>query len=465
VKTSFIARVGRGIGGQSFLRVAVFVYQFAVVPIYIATWGLGVYGQWLTVTAIASFISFGNFGLSSAASVEVIRSASRGDYQRARSVFSSSMVMIALVMLPLFACLTAAFLLLSSHVRADTGSIGRIASTVIFIATEVQCLINIARGLYASAIVSTGRYGLSNLISGMVRMLELVMVAIGVSVLHGSPVVVAGILTATALLDLGTHIGFAARLAPWAGCNPRTFDRSLAAGLAAPSLGNALLNIGVNGLTVQGPRVVLSTVLGPASVAVYSVFVTAVRTADTINGMMAAVMQAEFARRADSEGRHKTLQLLLAGGRLSFLGYLLMSLGILLAGPALFRLWTHGAIQFQYTIAIPLLVGTLFAQIGKMPMSYLMGMNTILAAAIGVLIGAAAGLLAGGGLLWLLGTPGMATGYAIGEGIGMIVALRSVGRAFDRSATSLARSQMNVAPLLRQLGAIIRAGRTIPARG
>jgi O-antigen/teichoic acid export membrane protein len=453
---SVLGRIGRGIGGQSFLRASVFMYQFAVVPIYIAAWGLGVYGQWLTITAIAAFISFGDFGLTTAASVEVMRAAGTGDHRRAQDVFGSSMAMIALVMLPIFVCLTGAFLILSVSIRPGTASMPPTTSTAIFVATELQFLINLARGMYATAIVATGRYGLTNLISGTVRMVELMMVAIGVAVLHGPPLLVAGILTTTALLDLGAHIWCSRRLAPWATCKRFTLDLSLARRLAAPSLGNALLNIGVNGLTVQGPRLILSAMLGPASVAIYSVFVTAIRTIDTINGMMAAVMQAEFARRAASDGRQKTWQLVLAGGRLSFFGYLLMSAGILLAGPGLFGLWTHGTIPFRYALALPLLVGTLFTQIAKLPMSYLMGMNAVLSPAIGVLIGTAVGLSIGGSLLMLLGLPGMATGYAIGEAIGMVVVLRTVGRDFGRSAAILARSQMNVAPLLRQAGAIIR---------
>src|SRR6059036_146829 len=82
------AAVGRGIN---------ILVQVVGVPLFISLWGVNIYGQWLMLTAIPSYLTALDFGLAAAAANAIAIKVAQGDARTARVIFDCSLGFIILV--------------------------------------------------------------------------------------------------------------------------------------------------------------------------------------------------------------------------------------------------------------------------------------------------------------------------------------------------------------------------------
>lgn len=94
-------RLTLGVSGQAFSRIVMALNTIALVPILVRAWGVAGYGQWIALTALATYMSYSNFGLVSTSANEMVMAAGAADTERARRTFQMSLNLTFYVVLPL----------------------------------------------------------------------------------------------------------------------------------------------------------------------------------------------------------------------------------------------------------------------------------------------------------------------------------------------------------------------------
>src|ERR1019366_479932 len=114
---------------------------FVLVPVYLSAWGVGTYGEWLTITAMTAFLSLTNVGLGQAAASEIIMAIGAGDHERAQRAFSSSAFMLSVITLAVIAVLAVISLLVDISAFAGFTQLGRREAAVIALYTGVTVIL------------------------------------------------------------------------------------------------------------------------------------------------------------------------------------------------------------------------------------------------------------------------------------------------------------------------------------
>lgn len=78
-------------------RLAATIVQLVQVPVFLHFWSVPLYGEWMIVTAVPSYLSFSSIGFGNVAGNEMTMMAARGDYKGALRVFQSCWWLITII--------------------------------------------------------------------------------------------------------------------------------------------------------------------------------------------------------------------------------------------------------------------------------------------------------------------------------------------------------------------------------
>ena len=169
--------------GQAFSRIVFALNTVAFVPILIRAWGVDGYGQWIALTALASYMGYSNFGLVTTSANEMVMAVGAGDADRAKRTFQMSLNLTLYVVLPLIlACLGLASAFPLAKVFRLT-QMGQTEALAILSLMGAQLFMMTLRGLMVAALYATGSYGFAYYVSGTCKLLELLGIAAVVSLL------------------------------------------------------------------------------------------------------------------------------------------------------------------------------------------------------------------------------------------------------------------------------------------
>lgn len=92
--TFSLRRIIAGIGANVFNRLSLTIVQLALVPVLSVHWGLPVYGAWLLLATIPTFLGMSDLGFATAAGTRMTMLSARGERGEAQIVFQSAWAMI-----------------------------------------------------------------------------------------------------------------------------------------------------------------------------------------------------------------------------------------------------------------------------------------------------------------------------------------------------------------------------------
>lgn len=95
--SSLTQRLTRNVAATLFAKGSAVLHRLAVVPVLLACLGTESYGQWLIVSAIPGWLSLSSFGLGYVAANSISMLASKGEVSAARSVYSTTLVVLLLL--------------------------------------------------------------------------------------------------------------------------------------------------------------------------------------------------------------------------------------------------------------------------------------------------------------------------------------------------------------------------------
>src|SRR5437867_12754550 len=96
VDNNIVQRLLKGFGANLYGQAVVVVIQLAGVPILLHYWQAQLYGEWLILFAIPSYLSMTDLGFSQSAANDMTARVARGDKSGALTVFQSLSALVIL---------------------------------------------------------------------------------------------------------------------------------------------------------------------------------------------------------------------------------------------------------------------------------------------------------------------------------------------------------------------------------
>jgi O-antigen/teichoic acid export membrane protein len=149
-------------------RLSSSIVQFVQVPVFFHYWATSVYGDWLIVSALPSYLAFSSVGFGSVASNEMTMLNSAGDREGALRVFQSCWWLIALICSAVGLLLVPLMLLIPVGTLLNVHSISQRDCQWIVIYLGFSVLLGQLEQLMAAAYTCVARYALGQLLKSVI---------------------------------------------------------------------------------------------------------------------------------------------------------------------------------------------------------------------------------------------------------------------------------------------------------
>jgi O-antigen/teichoic acid export membrane protein len=321
-------------------KLAATIVQLVQVPVFLHFWSVPLFGEWMIVTAVPSYLNISNFGFGNVAGNEMTMMSARGDREGALRVFQSCWWLITFIcgafMLLLGAVLylfpTARFLKLHSISETDT-------KWIIF---YLGCSVLLAQleALLQSAYRCVGRYAYGSFIKSLFSLTAYGMMLIPVA-LGGGPRVTALVFAAANAFFTIVLCIMVRREIPWIRYGWSYADFAEIRRLTAPSVAFMAFPIG-NALNIQGTLMAVGYALGPTAVVVFGTARTVSRVALQIVQMVNNTFWPELSSAFGSNDIALTRSLHRRSCQLALIIGVIIIAAMMTLGPWFLTHWTGG---------------------------------------------------------------------------------------------------------------------------
>jgi O-antigen/teichoic acid export membrane protein len=335
-------RLIAGFGANTFSRLSTTLTQIFSVPVFLSHWGVHLYGEWILLNTIPSYLGLSDVGFGSVAGNEMTMLAASEDYDQALVVFQSVWVLttvitslIGLVMLATVWVLPLANWL---HMHSMTAMDARL----IILLLGLAVLLGMQETLFQAAFRCVGKYPLGTMAKSLVVLAAFLSTMIGVAC-HLSPVPVAALYAGTNAVGVLALWILLRREVPWIRFGVRHAQWAVIRRLTGPALSFMSFPL-VNALNLQGILVVIGYVMGPIPVVTFNTARTISRSAaqgmNLINNSIWPEMSAAFGMRAMDVAR----MLHRRACQVSLFLCLGITLAVAVFGDRIWRVWTVGKV-------------------------------------------------------------------------------------------------------------------------
>ncbi len=354
-------RIIQGVGANSFGQGVTLLIQLASVPILINAWGIDLYGEWIAISAIPTYLVLSEVGLTSTSGNALALIADTGSKRGLQTIYQSTWFMVSLLSLLVISLFAIA--ILTINLKPLLGL--KIVTNTDLKITLLLLLTHVALSLQTGLIQIVFRYLKKNpiaiFISNLTRLFEWVVATVWVVSFHGQIIQVAASflsirMIGNIILWLSLHryksplqLGFA------------FVSKSEIKKLLKPSLASMCFPLGLS-LTLQGFVILISSLVGSGAVALFSLY----RTFTRIPIQMAtAINQAIWPEISYSFGNGKMQQagkLVIKMQLYCFILGSVSSLAIYLSGEKVIDFWVSKPLDHNQFLLI-MLTATAFIHI------------------------------------------------------------------------------------------------------
>ncbi|MDF2142042.1 hypothetical protein [Paenirhodobacter sp. CAU 1674] len=258
-----------GFGANLLGKVWAMAIQLISVPVLTKAWGLDGFGIWRMISTIPAYLALSDFGLGTAAGIDITRSVAREDRPEALRAFQTVWLFLTAVtcgVAILVGLGLAIWLELAGASAAAGPSRGDIAITAIFV--TLGALFGAQMSIRKVVYQATHKYALGTALNDLGFLAQgIVVIAVALS---GGGIVaaaVAGAVATGAMLVIYARV--LARLEPWCRIGFAASDRATLRRLLHPSLAAFALTA-ANSFGLQGVVLTIGWTMGPAVAAVFA---------------------------------------------------------------------------------------------------------------------------------------------------------------------------------------------------
>jgi len=448
VDNNIVQRLLKGFGANIYGQGIVIVVQLAGVPILLRYWGPQLYGEWLILFAIPSYLSMTDLGFSQSAGNDMTARVARGDRAGALTIFQSLGALVFFLVVAGLVLVAAATTLLplGSWIHFVGLSTLQVRWVLWLLAAEV--LVRLTEGISQAGFRANGDYALGASIYASTLLAQYASVWL-LAALGLRPVAAAAAFLAIRAMVTPAVALLLVRRHPWLrfGFGQARFARLRK--LVRPALANTGLPL-AQALNVQGMVLVVGATLGPIAVVTFSTLRTLTRLALQLMFSVSHAAEPELAsaygRGADVLLRTLYLHVLRGGFWLALAATLVLTL----TGSWVINFWTGGKVIMDSALFHWFLISALVSALWYGSLTLLKAANGHLRAAVIFAASAGTSLVVAAALL-------KATGNLASAGMSLLVmdtamalyTLRAAGHLCGRPAVKSLFSALNPVPLFR----------------
>lgn len=363
-----LKRLRNGVAANALGKVWVLLLQLLSVPMLTHYWGVEEYGIWLMLITIPTYLGLSDFGLATAAAVDLNKFHHALDEAGSRRTFQSVWLGVTAISISIALICIAGYA--SYHLFINTSNelpLIYVVITIIYglLIVQTQQILVVYR--------ATRKYARGTLIMDSAAFAEgLVMistVALGGSILTS---LIALVACRTAILViLNTDLK---RKEPWLKYGFGSASIQTIKSLANPSLGAVALNF-ANSFAVQGAIIALGLSAGSASVALFATSRLITRMPLQITGLVTRASVPEITAALHTGESSVVGRLLWANVLTSLVVAVPFCAVLLLAGPLMVELLSHGQMRPTVSLMIPLTLSALASAVWASLATGLIAMN------------------------------------------------------------------------------------------
>jgi O-antigen/teichoic acid export membrane protein len=341
-------------------KVAATIIQFVQVPVFLHFWSTPLYGEWMIVNSIPTYLSFSNAGFGSVAGNEMTMMVARDDREGALRVFQSCWWLIALICTVTIVLFSGAVYYLPAARLLKLSQISESDTKWIIFYLGISVLFGQLEQLLQSAYRSIGRYPFGAFVKTLISLAAFASTIIAVTLGAGARI--------TALVFAATNVAGTMVLCalvhhdiPWLkfGWDHASIEEIRK--LARPAIAFMGFPLG-NALNLQGTLLGVGYALGPVAVVVFGVARTVSRVAIQMVQMVNSTFEPEMSIAFGAGNYELTRSLLRRACQLALLVAVVLVFVMLSFGPWFLTHWTGGHVPpSRPLLAILLLVVIFYA--------------------------------------------------------------------------------------------------------
>jgi len=342
MSTTVRKRFIHGLGATALGPIVTILVQVIGVPVFLHAWGLKLYGEWLVLSAIPSYLAFSDVGFGNVAANDMTMRVANGDRLGALETFQSTWLFISFTSLVVLCGFYAGAWFLPISRWLNLNSITPVETRTILILLCTYAILCLQGDLLTSGFRCEGNYAMGMIIKNAIRFIESLTV-IGMVVFRAGPIAAAAAYMAIRFVGTPVMGWIMLRKSPWLRFGWSHATVKCTKDLAVPAIAYIAFPAG-SLLSIQGMVLVIAAVLGPIAVATFSTMRTLTRFGFQI---MEAVKNSVWPELSAAYGE-QNWALARRLHRVACQASLWSSIGVVVflyfAGSRIISIWTHGRI-------------------------------------------------------------------------------------------------------------------------
>ncbi len=275
--TSLRSRLTKGIGAQAFSQTVNIFIQVASLPLFVHFWGVGLYGEWLVLSAVPAYLTIADLGFGTVSANEMTMEVGRHNRPGALVAFQSTLAVTSVLITAATGLLALGAVLLPIERYFNLSHVDHSTAALVVALLGGTVLVSQLLGVVDGAFRCEGLYGLGTFLASSVRLAEFMGVAATVAA-GGSVVAVAVVYLAIRVVGLvAIRLVLRVRI-PWIRMGIDNIDLAVIRRLVRPAIAFLGFPIG-NAVSIQGMAIVISSILSPSALVVFAALRTLTRLA------------------------------------------------------------------------------------------------------------------------------------------------------------------------------------------
>lgn len=435
-------RLVRGLGASALGPVVTIIIQFISVPVFLHYWGAKLYGEWLILSAIPSYLALSDVGFGSVAANDMTMSVAAGQREAALDTFQSTWVLISVISMVLLALASVAAWCIRWQLWMKLSVISDHGAALIIVVLSAYSLICLQSGVLDSAFRCDGNFAFGTTCSSILRLAEVAIAMIPV-ICGGNPLQVAITYLAVRIAGSAVLILILHRKSPWICFGTTHANLSSIRRLASPAFAFMAFPIG-NALSLQGLTVLIGGTLGPVAVVCFSTMRTLSRVGLQILAVVARALWPELSTAFGAGNISLARSLHRRACQFAFTLSLTCCVVLAVIGPRVYGGWTRHAVGFDPltfdVLLLVILANSFWGTSSVVPMAS----NQHEKIAVGYIIGTSLSLTLAWALLKPFGTAGAAIALLVIDCSMVWLVLRVALRQLSDSPGPFARSMLSM---------------------
>jgi O-antigen/teichoic acid export membrane protein len=314
--------------------------QLVQVPIFLHFWSVPLFGEWMIVSAIPTYLGFSNMGFGSVAYNEMTMAIAAGDQEKALRVFQSCWWLIVSICIALGATLGLILYLLPIDALERFHAISVPEAKLVLLFLGFSVLLGQLEQLLGSAYTCVGRYPYGAFLKNMLSLAAFAATMIPVCLHYGVSEAAATAALANACGTLYLCISVR-RDVPWIKYGWKHARYAEIRRLTSPAIAFMAFPLG-NAMNLQGSILAVGYALGSSAVVVFGTARTVSRVALQVIQMVNLTVWPELSSAYGARNWQLVRMLHRRSCQLALILATLMVTTMLTLGPWFLNLWTDG---------------------------------------------------------------------------------------------------------------------------